>query len=131
MPIRVSIEEASALLSIVSTGQVMRREVGWAAERARELLDSEAITGVLVDSTQVQKQISPSLSAEMISGFSAAMDTELPIAYVRPAVWSDAYAETIAAMVDVTPEQSRVFTDLCEARKWLVETHNADADRSR
>ena len=130
MPIRVSVEEASSVLCVVATGQLMRREVGWAAERARELLDTGAATAVLVDATQAQKQISLLLSAEMISGFFAALDTDLPMAYVRPAVWSESDYQTISAGLDIAPPHFKIFTDLSEARLWLCEAGKSGADSS-
>jgi len=105
----------------------MRREVGWAAERARELLASEALTAILIDSTQSQKQNSPSLSGEIISGFIQAIESEIPIAYVRPICWDEAYLEQVTIRIEDIPANSRVFDTVSAARDWLCDATGCKA----
>lgn len=119
MPIKVSLNEDESLILIESSGALLRREAGWGAERVGELTRQHAISGILFDSTQLQKQNSPSLSGEIISGFIQAIESQIPIAYVRPDCWDEAYLEQVTIKTEDIPANSKVFNDIAAARDWL------------
>lgn len=119
MPVKVSLNETESLIVIESSGSLLRREAGWAAERVAELLRQHAVGGILFDSTLVQKQNSPSLTGEIFSGFIQAIEFEVPIAYVRPTCWNEAYLARIEGEIEDIPVNSRVFDDIDAARVWL------------
>ena len=119
MPVKISLDENESIILIESSGQLLRREAGWGAERVGELLRQNAVTGILFDSTQILKQNSPSLSGEIISGFIQAIESEVLIAYVRPASWNEAYLDLVTTSIEEIPANSRVFDDVATARGWL------------
>jgi len=127
MPIKVSLNEDESLILIESSGALLRREAGWGAERVGELARQHAVSGILFDSTQIQKQNSPSLSGEIISGFIQAIESEIPIAYVRPACWDEAYLEQVAIRIEDIPANSRVFDTVSAARDWLCDATGCKA----
>ncbi|WP_417485215.1 hypothetical protein [Maricaulis salignorans] len=119
MPIKVSLNESECLILIESSGALLRREAGWGAERVRELLKQHAVSAILFDSSQIQKQNSPSLSREIISGFIQAIDSDALIAYVRPICWDEAYLSQVTTGIEDVPTRSRVFEDVGTATAWL------------
>lgn len=129
MPIKVSLNDDAVIL-IESSGQTLRREVGWAAERVCELLRTHKVTGILADSSLIQKQSSPALSGEMISGFLLAMDPDIPLAYVRPAAWTEGYYQRVMEAIEEVPASSRLFDQIGPAQDWLRETQASKATLS-
>ncbi|WP_339746014.1 hypothetical protein [uncultured Maricaulis sp.] len=121
MPVKVSFIENESIIVIESSGQLLRREAGWGAERVGEILRQHAVTGILADSTLVQEQESAALSGEMISGFIQAIEADLAIAYIRPTCWSEAYGERVRATIEDAPMNCRVFDDVDAGRAWLRE----------
>jgi hypothetical protein len=122
MPVKVSLTENDSILLIESTGQLLRREAGWGAERVAEILRQHRVDGILVDSTRIQKQNSPALSGEMISGFIQAIECDVPIAYAQPVCWTESYSEQIRAVVEDIPANARVFVTVQAAHDWLSRT---------
>lgn len=121
MPIKVSFNEDGSILVIESRGQLLRREAGWGAERVGEMLRQHVVSGILADSTLVQEQESAALSGEMISGFIQAIESDIPIAYIRPACWSEAYCERVRAAIEDAPANCQVFDQVDAGRAWLRE----------
>ncbi len=119
MPIKVSLSENECLIRVESSGALLRREAGWGAERVGELLRQHAVSGILFDSARIQKQNAPSLSGEIISGFLQAIESDVPIAYVRPDCWDEAYLEQVTIRVEDIPANSRVFDNVDAAYDWL------------
>ncbi|WP_417481114.1 hypothetical protein [Maricaulis sp.] len=119
MTVKVSFNEETSILAVEGRGQVLRREAGWAAERSSELIRTHPVGGVLVDCFAIQQQSSPALSAEMISEFVAAIETGVPIAYVRSESWNADYCERVVASLDSLPENARVFLQVDIAVDWL------------
>tara|TARA_R110000868_G_scaffold350999_2_gene612319 strand:+ start:1814 stop:2206 length:393 start_codon:yes stop_codon:yes gene_type:complete len=121
MPVKVSFNEKESLIIIESNGQLLRREAGWGAERVAEIFKEHAVSGILADSTLVQEQESAALSGEMISGFVQAIEVDLPIAYIRPVCWTEAYGARVRETIEDAPANCRVFDEVDAGRAWLRE----------
>lgn len=125
MPVKVSLCRDSTIIHIEASGQVMRREVGWASERVRELLTEHGVAAVMVDASGTQEQSSATLSAEMISGFLYSLETELPLAFIRSSLWSAPYREQVLAKIYDAPANASFFDDSPSARQWLGQSSGA------
>jgi len=120
MSVRVCLDEEKSRIVVECIGQVVRREAGWAAERVSELLRSQPVSGILIDANQVEEQNSPTLSSEMISSFLLAMESTAPIAYVRPARWTQAYYNRVLnAIQDSRAPHLAMFDEIDAATDWL------------
>ncbi|MGK0267354.1 MAG: hypothetical protein ACI82N_001607 [Maricaulis sp.] len=120
MSVSVCLNEENSMILIESIGQVGRREAGSAVERICELLRSHAVSGILIDANRVEQQTSPTLSSEMIAGFLLAVESTVPIAYVRPSGWDAAYYSTVmGAISDLLPPHVALFDAIEPANDWL------------
>jgi hypothetical protein len=119
MPIKVDLVKDGRVVRIQCDGPISRQEVGWAAERARELLGEDQVSAVFVDATRAELPGSASLTGEMTENFLLALETNLPIAYVRPSSWSSEYVSEVRSRVTDIPDSARVCATTDEAIAWL------------
>lgn len=127
MAIRVNLLEEGRFVEIFAEGQITRREAGWATERTRELVGSQGISGILADAGDVEEQASPILSGEVIEGFLFAIESLVPVAYVRPSQWTEDYYRRVREHVGELPPTARYFEDRAAALNWLCEVASAVA----
>lgn len=124
MAIRVDHAEGVRLVEIVADGAVTRREAGWATERTRELLGKGGVDGIIADCRGAEPQVSPALSAELMENFVFAVETDLPIAYVRPRGWTSAYREQVDrlvnSLIDATQRRASLFDTREAAMAWFA-----------
>jgi hypothetical protein len=120
MPIKVDLVEDERVVRIQCDGPLSRQEVGWAAERVRELLGETQRFGIFCDASRAEPFGSASLTGEMTENFLLALDTALPIAYVRPSAWSADFAAAVRSGVPHIPENSLVCDNATSAMKWLT-----------
>ncbi|WP_291843568.1 hypothetical protein [Maricaulis sp.] len=120
MTVRVDLIDGGTVVEIRARGQATRREAGWATERARELCQRRAVTAILADCSEAERQTTPQLSAEIIENFLFAIERPVAAAYVVPRVWDDAYHAAVRSEIGDLPEHARFFTSRDTALDWLV-----------
>lgn len=127
MTIRVNLIENGRFAEILSDGHVTRREAGWATERVREMVEAGEVAAILADSSDTERQVSPLLSGELIESFLLAIGTSVPVAYVCPTRWSEAYFKRVRDHVGELPASAGYFAGRTEALDWLRTQSCADA----
>jgi hypothetical protein len=127
MTIRVNLIENGRFAEILSDGHVTRREAGWATERVREMVEAGEVAAILADSSDTERQVSPLLSGELIESFLLAIGTSVPVAYVCPTRWSEAYFKRVRDHVGELPASAGYFAGRAEALDWLRTQSCADA----
>ncbi|MHA6288025.1 hypothetical protein [Maricaulis sp. CAU 1757] len=122
MTVRVELIENDRFIEVIATGQVTRREAGWATERTRELSEAHDILGVLADCSQSDGAGSAALTHEYIENFLLAFDRRKVVAYVRsPVARPHEDRRLLAALADSRVE-ARTFGQRQSALVWLSET---------
>lgn len=119
MSVKVSLLASGKIVEMRSDDHVSLREVGWATERVRELIQNHDITGILADSRDVIVSNTPAFSGEIFENFLLAMDQPMPIAYVRPAAWSTEFEQLVRQAMLEEPVNVEVFEDRKLALDWL------------
>ncbi|WP_203290955.1 hypothetical protein [Maricaulis parjimensis] len=120
MAVRVDLTADGRIVEIVANGSVTRRETGWAVERAREVAKEKGLRCLLADCIQVEPQVSPTLTSEMLENSVFAFDPSIRVAYVYSGRWPDDYRDTVLdSLVDVLPVNIRTFDKRDDALEWL------------
>jgi type II secretory pathway component PulC len=119
MAIKVDLVAGGRIVEVVASGSITRREAGWATVRTREVLIENGASGVLTNCADVEPQVSPTLSAELIEGAVLSLDDETPLAYVRPGSWDAAYLDRVVKTLGMMPAHTRMFDTRETALRWL------------
>ena len=120
MAVRVDLSADGRIVEIVANGNVTRREAGWAVERAREIALEKGLRCLLADCLQVEPQVSPTLTYELLENSVFAFDPHIRVAYVYSGRWTPDYRDTVLGnLVDVLPENVRSFETREGALGWL------------
>ncbi len=120
MAVRVDLSADGRIVEIVANGSVTRREAGWAIERAREIAKENQLRCLLADCLQVEPQVSPTLTAELLESSVFAFDPHIRVAYVYSGRWTPDYRDTVLdSLADVIPSNIRSFETRESALGWL------------
>ncbi len=123
MAVRVDLSADGRIVEIVANGNVTRRETGWAVERAREIALENGLHCLLADCRQIEPQVSPTLSYEMLESSAFAFDSGIRVAYVYSGRWTPDYRDSVLdSLADVLPPHIRAFDTRESALDWLCDS---------